>query len=252
MNFLGIIPARYGSTRLTGKPLADIAGKPMIQWVYEEACKALPTVYVATDDTRIADAVAGFGGNVVMTDVNHFNGTSRCLEAWDKIKAVEQAHFDAVINVQGDEPLLHYHSLEELKSCFTGADVTFATLAIPVTNPNDFFNESEVYVTFNAHMEALYFSRSVIPFVRGMKKEQWLQAGTFYKHLGLYAYTYDTLSKFAAMPPSRLEKLESLEQLRWIENGGRIKIGITSHESCSVDTQADLNRVREIMAARGI
>jgi 3-deoxy-manno-octulosonate cytidylyltransferase (CMP-KDO synthetase) len=250
MNFLGIIPARYGSTRLEGKPLVDIAGKPMIQWVYEETCKALDTVYVATDDDRIADVVRSFGGNVVMTSADHQNGTTRCLEAWNLINALETRTFDAALNIQGDEPMLDAGSLEDLKNCFAGGETDFATLVIPVTTEEDLWNDSEVFVTFNKHMDALYFSRSVIPAIRGRHKMHWLEYGTFYKHLGLYAYTFKTLQAFANMAPSTLENYESLEQLRWIENGGSIKIGITEHESIPVDTMDDLKRVREIMAKR--
>lgn len=250
MNFLGIIPARYGSTRLAGKPLVDIAGKPMIQWVYEESIKALQTVYVATDDARIANVVKGFGGKVVLTGSNHQNGTTRCLEAWDLIKNLETERFDAVLNIQGDEPLLHHGSLEDLKNCFTDAETDFATLVIPVAHEEDLFNESEVFVTFNNRKQALYFSRSVIPHIRDTHKMHWLEKGLFYKHLGLYAYTYNALHQFAEMPQSDLERYESLEQLRWLENGGNIKVGITQHESIPVDTLDDLKRVRDIMLAR--
>ena len=252
MNFLGIIPARYASTRLAGKPLADIAGKTMIQWVYEAASKALNTVYVATDDKRIADVVAAFGGKFVMTKAEHVNGTSRCLEAFDHIKGIESLRFDAVINVQGDEPLLHPESLEMLKSCFADGEVDFATLVKPITSTEDLFSDSDVFVTLNKFNEAMYFSRSVIPFVRGQQKEDWLAHGTFYKHLGLYAYTYEALSTFAALPPSPLEMLENLEQLRWLENGGKIRAAITPHDSYSVDTETDLLRVREIMAQQQV
>ena len=250
MNFLGIIPARYGSTRLEGKPLVDIGGKPMIQWVYEESCKALDAVYVATDDARIADVVKGFGGKVVITDSNHQNGTTRCLEAWEKIAASEDVIYDAVLNIQGDEPLLHHGSLTDLIKCFEDGKTDFATLVIPVETEEDLFNDSEVFVTFTKEYWALYFSRSVIPHIRGRHKMHWLENGKFYKHLGLYAYTYDALKDFAAMPISALEDYESLEQLRWLENGGKIKVGITRHESIPVDTKDDLKRVREIMASR--
>ena len=250
MNFLGIIPARYGSTRLEGKPLVDICGKPMIQWVYEESVKALDAVYVATDDERIKAVVEGFGGKVVMTSPSHDNGTTRCLEAWEKIQKIEDQKFDAALNIQGDEPLLHHGSLEDLKKCFEGGETSFATLVIPVTNLEDLFNDSEVFVTFNKKMDALYFSRSVIPAVRGRHKIHWLEVTTFHKHLGLYAYTYEALKEFASLPPSRLEQLESLEQNRWLENGESIKVGITEHDSIPVDTLDDLKRVREIMSKK--
>ena len=250
MKFLGIIPARYGSTRLEGKPLVDICGKTMIEWVYNESCKALDTVYVATDDERIAKVVRDFGGKVVLTSSNHENGTTRCLEAWNLINEIENQSFDAALNIQGDEPLLHYGSLEDLKNCFEDGETKFATLVIPVTTEEDLFNDSEVFVTFNNNMDALYFSRSVIPHIRGRHKLHWLEDGKFHKHLGLYAYTYKTLKEFSSMPPSQLENYECLEQLRWLENGGQIKIGITQHESIPVDTLDDLKRVRETMAKR--
>ncbi len=248
MNFLGIIPARYGSTRLEGKPLVDIAGKPMIQWVYEETCKALQTVYVATDDERIASVVRGFGGKVVLTASHHVNGTSRCLEAWNLINAIENKTFDAALNIQGDEPMLHHGALEDLKNCFSDGQTEFATLVIPVTNAQDLLHDADVFVTFTQQKNALYFSRAVIPTIRGQQKKDWLQFGKFYKHMGLYAYTFNTLQAFANMAPGHLEMCESLEQLRWLENGGNIKIGITTHESKSVDTPEDLKRVREFMA----
>ena len=250
MNFLGIIPARYGSTRLEGKPLVDICGKPMIQWVYEESAKAMDAVYVATDDERIKTAVEAFGGKVVMTSASHENGTTRCLEAWDLINEIEDQKFDAALNIQGDEPLLHHGSLEDLKNCFKDGGTRFGTLVIPVASLEDLFNDSEVFVTFNKQMNAMYFSRSVIPAVRGKHKIHWLEETTFYKHLGLYAYTYEALKEFASLESSRLERLESLEQNRWIEHGNTIKIGITKHDSIPVDTVDDLKKVREIMSKR--
>jgi 3-deoxy-manno-octulosonate cytidylyltransferase (CMP-KDO synthetase) len=246
MNFLGIIPARYASTRLPGKPLVDICGKPMLQWVYEAATKAINTVYVATDDSRIVEAVNAFGGKVVLTRPDHTNGTTRCLEAWEKIKEIEGDRFQAAINIQGDEPLLNPISLHELQNCFADGQTEFATLVLPVVNEADLLNESEVFVTFTKNHEALYFSRSVIPAMRGLQKEQWFEFGTFHKHLGLYAYTYAALQRFAALPISILEQYESLEQLRWLENGGKIKVGITQYDSIPVDTPEDLERVRQM------
>lgn len=222
----------------------------MIEWVYNESCKALDTVYVATDDERIADVVRSFNGKVVMTSAHHTNGTTRCLEAWEEINKIEENQFDAVLNIQGDEPLLHHGSLEDLKACFEEEETQFATLVIPVATEEDLFNDSEVFVTFNTSMDALYFSRSVIPHIRGRHKLHWLEEGKFYKHLGLYAYTFNALKSFAQMAPSALENYENLEQLRWIENGGKIKIGVTQHESIPVDTLDDLKRVRDIMSNR--
>lgn len=247
MNFLGLIPARYGSTRFAGKPLQDIAGKTMIQRVYEKATQALETVYVATDDQRIADAVSTFGGKFIMTSENHENGTSRCLEAWDKIKVLEGDTFDVAINIQGDEPLLNPESIEHIKSCFGDATTQFATLVIPAKRQEDVQDGNGVFVTVSKEMNALYFSRAVIPTLRNFPKDEWFANHPYYKHLGMYAYTYSALSEFSNMEPSPLELAEMLEQNRWIENGKQIKVGITPHEVIAVDTPEDLERVRAIL-----
>jgi len=249
-NFVGIIPARYQSTRLPGKPLANICGKPMIQWVYERSTQALPMVYVATDDERIFDAVKKFKGNAVLTNPDHVNGTSRCLEAFEKISIETKKSFDVVINIQGDEPLIRPEALNELMLCFNDEKVDFATLAIAATDTSDFESNSDVWLVMNENREALYFSRSVIPFIRGMAKEQWAAAQKHYKHIGLYGYTPAALQKFASLPPAPLEMIESLEQLRWLENGGKIKVGITQHKSHSVDTPEDLAKVIALVASK--
>jgi len=247
MKFLGIIPARYGSTRLEGKPLADINGKPMIQWVYEKVKLELDHVYVATDDLRIKNAVEEFGGNAVMTSENHTTGTNRCLEALEIITKELGISFDVVINIQGDEPMIDPEQIRTLKECFKDKNAELATLVIPVTDFIDLENDSEVFVTFDKNMRALYFSRAVIPVVHGVKRNEWMNKATFYKHLGLYAYTAKALEEFAHLPQSNLEKLEKLEQNRWMENGGTIKIGITEHQSIPVDTLDDLERIRKII-----
>lgn len=247
MKFLGIIPARYGSTRLEGKPLADINGKPMIQWVYEKTQKVLAHTYVATDDQRIFDAVSSFGGKVVMTSSKHTTGTNRCLEALDTVSEIEKISFDAVINIQGDEPMMHPEQISTLMACFNDPETELATLVIPVTDQYDLDNESEVFVTYDKNMKALYFSRAVIPVVHGVPRGEWMKYNTFYKHIGLYGYTSKALREFAALPQSNLEKTEKLEQNRWIENGGTIKIGITEHQSIPVDTLEDLERIRKII-----
>jgi 3-deoxy-manno-octulosonate cytidylyltransferase (CMP-KDO synthetase) len=244
---LGIIPARYASTRLPGKPLVEISGKPMIQWVYEAAKKALPNVVIATDDSRIADVVLGFGGRAIMTNPEHVNGTSRCLEAFQLVCKQDNTNYDLIINIQGDEPMLHPEVLEALTSCFHDPGVAFATLVTPVLENFELDNQSEVFVTFDDKFDALYFSRSPIPFLRDVPKSAWLSNGKHYKHLGLYGYTPDTLAAFAEMPPGRLEQLEMLEQLRWLENGGKIRVAITPYSSLPVDTPEDLTRVRELM-----
>lgn len=244
--FLGIIPARYGSSRLEGKPLADICGKPMIQHVYERATQTVSDVYIATDDIRIVEAVESFGGNVVMTSVEHTNGTSRCLEALEIVNKQTGNNFDAVVNIQGDEPLLEPVQLKELMESFDET-TEFATLVLPVVHEEDLHNNSEVFVTFDHNNDALYFSRAVIPTVRGVNPKEWMQHTTFHKHIGLYAYTKEALAKFSSLEATRLEKLESLEQLRWVEHGYKIKVGITEHDSIPVDTKEDLERVRQIM-----
>lgn len=247
MKFLGIIPARYGSTRLEGKPLIDIKGKPMIQWVYEKVKLALENVYVATDDYRIVNAVESFGGKAVMTSRDHTTGTNRCLEALDKINTSLDTSFEVVINIQGDEPMIDPAQITTLMKCFDDHGTALATLVIPVTDPVDLENESEVFVTFDKNMNALYFSRAVIPVVHTVERKDWMSITTFYKHLGLYGYTTDALNKFANLPQSNLEKLEKLEQNRWLEHGGKIKIGITEHQSIPVDTMEDLERIRKII-----
>lgn len=244
MKFLGIIPARYGSTRLEGKPLVDIKGKPMIQWVYEKASLALDEVYVATDDTRIFDAVLSFQGKAVITSAHHNTGTNRCLEALEKITEITGEKFDVVINIQGDEPMLMPDQISTLMHCFQDGNTELATLVIPVTDPYDLENDSEVFVTFDKNMRALYFSRAVIPVVHTVPKSDWMQYNTFYKHIGLYGYTAKALKEFAGLSQSNLEKMEKLEQNRWMEHGGSIKIGITTHQSIPVDTPEDLERIR--------
>lgn len=247
MNFLGIIPARYGSTRLEGKPLADIEGKTMIQRVYEQASKAIADVYIATDDERIKEAVESFGGKAVMTSSNHNTGTNRCLEAFEMVSSNTHKKFDIVLNIQGDEPLLVPEQLEELMGCFSDSRTEMATLITPVIRMEDLFNESEVFVVFNKDQFALYFSREVIPHIHGMHKTKWLENNTYHKHLGLYGYTAKALKTFAKLPQTNLELTESLEQNRWIENGGNIKLAVTKHDSIPVDTIDDLERVRKIV-----
>jgi len=247
MKFLGIIPARFGSTRLDGKPLVDIVGKTMIQRVYEKAILALEHVYVATDDHRIYNAVLAFGGQAVMTSPNHNSGTNRCLEAFEIIYKKNSTHYDVIINIQGDEPLLDPAQLDTLKKCFTDEYIMMATLATPVKDPDDLDNESEAFVVFDKNHNALYFSRSVIPYIKGYPRKTWLQQHTFYKHVGLYAYTPEALGIFASLNPSLLETKEGLEQNRWLENGNSIKVGITDHVSMCVDTPEDLEKIRVII-----
>lgn len=247
MKFLGIIPARYGSTRLEGKPLIDIKGKPMIQWVYEKTKLAMKHVVVATDDERILSAVQAFGGEAVMTSSEHNTGTNRCLEALHKSNKYHNTKFDVVINIQGDEPMLHPDHIASLVECFEDPTAEFATLAVPVTEAKDLAHSGKTFVTFDLNMNAMYFSRSVIPEVRGIEKKDWLEHANIYKHLGLYGYKAEALEKFSNLPQTNLEKAEKLEQNRWIEHGGKIKVGITKYYSLSVDTQEDLHKVRKII-----
>ena len=241
MKFLGIIPARYASTRFQGKPLADIAGKPMIQRVYEQVAGLMDDIVVATDDDRILQAVQNFGGKAVMTLANHRSGTDRCYEALIKTGG----DFDVVINIQGDEPFIKPSQIELLKDCFADEKTQIATLVKPFPADVDFevlFSPNTPKVILNANREAIYFSRSVIPYIRGKQHTEWLNSFVFYKHIGIYAYKSDVLGKITALPQSALELAESLEQLRWIENGYTIKAGITDEETIGIDTPEDLER----------
>lgn len=241
MNFLTVIPARYASTRFPGKPLALLGGKPMVQWVYERAKQACDHVVVATDDSRIAEVVDDFGGTAIMTSPDHPSGTDRCLEAAAAYMAYVDEDFDVVINVQGDEPFIDVSQVELLKSCFDNDNVDIATLVspfgqdvAPVLDPNN------VKVTFATNGKALNFSRSVIPFQRDVAQEEWAQAYTYFHHLGMYAYRLDVLNEITQLSPSSLEKAESLEQLRWLENGYNIYVKETQKRSIGIDTPQDL------------
>jgi len=249
MKFLGIIPARYASTRFPGKPLADIGGKSMIQRVYEQVSSCLDDVWVATDDERIQKAVKGFGGKVVMTSDMHRSGTDRCLEASQKIGG----DYDVVINIQGDEPFIRSEQIEALKACFVSSNTRLATLVKPFTEKDGLDalqNSNSPKVVLNLKMEAMYFSRSVVPFLRGVPPEEWLNKGCFYKHIGIYAYHRDTLAEIAVLPQSPMELAESLEQLRWIENGYHIQTAITDLENLAVDTPEDLEKIRKYLSNR--
>lgn len=241
MNFIGIIPARYESSRFPGKPLAEMAGKPMIQRVYEQAKLAIDEVWVATDDMRIADTVSAFGGKVVITSKEHRSGTDRCNEALSKINKA----FDVVINIQGDEPFIHPQQIETLKSCFNSKEIQLATLVKPFKKEDGFdvlFNPNSPKVIINKRNEALYFSRSIIPYIRDAHHTEWLDKHTFYKHIGMYAYRADILDEITKLPQTSLELAESLEQLRWIENGYQIKVGFTDIETIGIDTPEDLQK----------
>jgi 3-deoxy-manno-octulosonate cytidylyltransferase (CMP-KDO synthetase) len=237
MKFIALIPARYQSTRFPGKPLALLGGKPVIQWVYENTAKVLENVWVATDDERILKAVKSFGGKVIKTDTGHRNGTDRCAEA---ARILEQkSEFDVIINVQGDEPFVKKEQIEQLMNCFEG-NTEIATLIKEIEQVDELFNPNRPKVVLDKNQNALYFSRSPIPFVRGETENNWLLANKFWVHIGLYAYRKDVLQKLTLLMPGKLEQAEALEQLRWLENGFSIKTAITHFQGMGIDTPEDL------------
>ncbi len=245
MNFAAIIPARFQSTRFPGKPLAILGDKPIIQHVYENAKKTIEHVWVATDDERIANAVERFGGKFIMTRADHQSGTDRCAEAVAKIPG-EQS-FDVIINIQGDEPFVRSEQLEALKNCFTDPNTEIATLVKKIESEEVLFNPNRPKVVFDVNSYALLFSRSTVPHVRGKEQSAWLNSHPFYSHLGMYAYRTDVLEKITKLSPSSLELAESLEQLRWLENGYKIKIAVTEFESIGIDTPADLEQAKSFL-----
>lgn len=238
MKILGIIPARYASTRFPGKPLADVNDKPMIQRVYEQAkkCKLLTEVIVATDDKRIENAVHKFAGKVVMTSDKHESGTDRCFEALTKFGE----KFNAVINIQGDEPFIHPEQISLVANCFKDKNAQLATLAMKLTSIHELTNHNTIKVIVSKKKEAIYFSRTAIPYYRGEDFTEWLKLHTYYKHIGIYGYRSDILSEVTKLERSSLEIAESLEQLRWLENGYKIAVEFTAIESFSIDTPEDL------------
>jgi 3-deoxy-manno-octulosonate cytidylyltransferase (CMP-KDO synthetase) len=250
MKFIAIIPARYASTRFPGKPLALLGGRPMIQWVYEKVSAEIGDTWVATDDERIRQAVTGFGGRVVMTSSTHRSGTDRSAEACRKIVAETGAEYDVVVNVQGDEPFVSSEQLGVIRSLFDQPDTRIATLVKKFAPEEDIFNPNTPKVVLSAAGEALYFSRSVVPYLRGEEPAEWQSKHTYYKHIGLYAYTLGTLFEITRLPQSPLELAESLEQLRWLEGGYRIRAGVVTSESIAVDTPADLARAEEILLSK--
>lgn len=240
MKILGVIPARYASTRFPGKPLVRIHGKSMIQRVYEQAIKSksLSEVIVATDDERIAAEVSDFGGRYVMTGDNHLSGTDRCAEV-----VSGKPGFDAVINIQGDEPYIDPSQIDLLASCFDDDDVQIATLIKEIHTNAELFNTNIPKVVINHREQAIYFSRQTIPYLRNHDQEQWVSAHLFYKHIGIYGYTCPALLKITKLPPSTLELSESLEQLRWVEHGYNIQTKVTDIETIAIDTPEDLQRI---------
>jgi 3-deoxy-manno-octulosonate cytidylyltransferase (CMP-KDO synthetase) len=244
MNFIGIIPARFQSTRFPGKPLALLGGKPIVQWVFENARKALEEVYVATDDERIFQAVEAFGGKAIFTSSDHQSGTDRCAEAAQEL--AKKMKVDVVVNIQGDEPFIRPEQIESLKACFNSPETEIATLIKPISTEAEITNINRPKVVINQQQEAMYFSRSPIPFVRGCPPADWLAQHTFYSHIGMYAYRYDILLQLTKLPVGLLEKAESLEQLRWLENGYRIKTAQTFFENIGIDTPEDLEEAKKL------
>ncbi len=247
--FIAIIPARYASTRFPGKPLADLGGKPVIQHVVEQASKAVDLVAVATDDLRIAQAVEAFGGTAVMTSEEHRCGTDRVLEAFDRLGRPA----DIIINVQGDEPFIDPSQIRSLMACFDLADTDIATLARrfdPAQGFEALFDPNLVKVVFGANGRALYFSRSIVPYVRSTDWKHWLDQATFHTHVGIYAYRAEVLDKITSLPQSPLELAESLEQLRWLENGYNIRVALTDCPTVGIDTLDDLENARRILARK--
>lgn len=246
MKFIAIIPARYASTRFPGKPLAVLGGKTVIERVYEQVAGVLDDAVVATDDERIYQAVKAFGGKVEMTSTAHRSGTDRCQEAYLK----QGKRYDVVVNVQGDEPFIRPEQLLALKACFDDPATEIATLVKPFTEEDELAalenpNSPKVVVDGSGH--ALYFSRSVIPYLRNVPREAWLKNHTFYKHIGIYAFRAEVLKAVTALPQSSLELAESLEQLRWLEHGYKIGVGVTTTETIGIDTPEDLARAEAFL-----
>ena len=244
MNFIGIIPSRYQSTRFPGKSLADICGKTMIHRVYEQAQKALEEVWVATDDERIVSEVKRFGGKVVMTSTNHRSGTDRCAEAALKIAELTGKTYDVVVNIQGDEPFMQPHEIGLIRDCFTNSlNTEIATLIQPILKNEDIFKPVMVKVVLDKDSNAIFFSRAPIPHIFGVDESKWLENYPFYGHVGLYAYRFSILQELAKLSEVLVEKVESLEQLRWLENGYKIKTNITDSDNFGIDTPEDLAKV---------
>lgn len=242
MKFIGLIPARYASSRFPGKPLAMLGGKMVIQRVYEQVAQVLDA-YVATDDERIRQAVEHFGGKAIMTSANHQSGTDRIEEALGMIGNEP----DVVVNIQGDEPFIRKEQIACVCRCFDDPETQIATLGIPFESIEAVKNPNSPKIVVDNKGYAMYFSRSVIPFCRGKEPSEWLDHYPFLKHIGLYAYRADVLRQITRLPMSSLERAESLEQLRWLQNGYRIKVGITHFETIGIDTPEDLRKAEQVL-----
>lgn len=243
MKYVAIIPARYASTRFPGKPLAMLGDKTVIQRVYEQVSKQMDAAWVATDDERIFQHVQSWGGNVVMTSANHKSGTDRIEEAMEKIEAMGEK-YDVVVNVQGDEPFIQPQQIESVCKCFDDEQTQIATLGIRFTSIEAVQNPNSPKIVIDNNGFAMYFSRSIIPFVRGKETSEWMGQYPFMKHIGMYAYRREVLREVTSLPQSSLELAESLEQLRWLQNGYRIKVGETFTETIGIDTPEDLEKAQ--------
>lgn len=243
MKFIGIIPARYASSRFPGKPLASLGGKIVIQRVYEQVAAILEHVCVATDDERILNSVTAFGGQAVMTSPHHKSGTDRIAEAVEKIGG----DYDVIINIQGDEPFIQSSQIKTLCHCFDDPDTQIATLGKPFSTIDAVQNVNSPKIVLDNKGYAMYFSRAIIPFIRGVDQTGWLAQYPFLKHIGIYAYRASVLTEITQLPQSSLELAESLEQLRWLQNGYKIKVGLTEVETIGIDTPADLQRAEDFL-----
>ncbi|MFH1160208.1 MAG: 3-deoxy-manno-octulosonate cytidylyltransferase [bacterium] len=246
MKILGVIPARYDSTRFPGKPLHMINGKSMIQRVYEQAgkCRELTTVIVATDHDLVEKHVNEFGGNVLMTSPDHRSGTERCAEALSVyLNSPGAEHIEIVVNIQGDEPFIHPEQISEVIHCFKTQSTQIATLARKISRVEELSDPNVVKLVFNLNKQVLYFSRSTIPFLRNVESREWIRHGEFYEHVGIYGFRTDILRQVVKLTETTLEKSESLEQLRWLQQGYPIMVHETAYESISIDTPADLLKI---------
>ena len=244
MKTLGIIPARYASSRFPGKPLALLAGRSILQRVYDRArsCESLDRLVVATDDDRIFEHVRAFGGEVLMTDPGHHSGTDRCAEVARRLDG-----YELVVNIQGDEPFVDPGQIHQLTERLSRPGVEVATLAKRIFTETELFNPNVVKVVFGIGGRALYFSRSTIPYLRGVPREDWPSAGEFFKHIGLYGFRHSALLEVSGFPPGKLERYESLEQLRWLEKGIHLDVSITHLETIGIDTPEDLEKAEKFL-----
>ena len=246
MRSLILIPARYASTRFPGKPLADLGGKPVVRHVVERASEVSSDVYVATDDERILKTVQEFGGKAILTASSHASGTDRCFEAYNTLVAATGQSYDVVVNIQGDEPFVRPEQVRSLINCFVRPEVEIATLAKKITRFEDITDPNKVKVVFSRDGKAIYFSRSPIPYCRGAEIADWLRLADYYKHIGMYAYRPEVLRAITSLEYGKLEKAESLEQLRWLESNYTIAVELTEYESVGIDTPEDLQEARHL------